>query len=295
MGQYYRFINLDKKQKCERNIELLKLTEHSYLKNPYCMDVLSLLNNEWKGDRVIHVGDYAGGKDQTTTSSLIKEIEQQNNLNTTVYEWGYSFKNIEPLKDNKNIRYVYNLDKKQFIDLKKQPIQWICYEKNKIYFAKFNTFALLVGCGNQQGGGDYYRNNKERVGLWAGDRFISSASSLKEYENFKEVKYIFNEYLPIQNRIKNINENTNKKIVSYEIINLKHFLNRCKTHDNLDITKLELSKDGLTDIEFHFLNSALKKYQKKELNKQNLKIQIEEQKSNFKDNSIDNDMEYEIC
>ena len=56
MGQYYRFYNLDKKQNCKYT-GLLKLTEHSYLGNDYCTDVLSLLCNEWKGDRIIHVGD----------------------------------------------------------------------------------------------------------------------------------------------------------------------------------------------------------------------------------------------
>lgn len=286
MGQYYRFINLDKKQKCERNLGLLKLTEHSYLNNPYCIDVLSLLNNEWKGDRVIHVGDYAEANDETTTSKIIGKIEKENNLNTKVYTWGQSFEDIKPSKINNNIRYVYNLDKKEYIDLKKQPIQWFCYEKNKISFAKFNFFALLVGCGNEQGGGDYYSNNKQRIGLWAGDRFISSSTLLKEYENYTEIKYIFNEWLPIENRIKNINENTERRIFFNEGVSLKHFLDKYKNDLKLDFSKVELDKEDLTDKEFNYLNSVLKKYKIKELNKQNLKESII--KSNCIDNSIKN-------
>ena len=43
--------------------------EHSYLGNDYCDDILKLLSNEWKGDRVLHVGDYAQPDDETTTQN----------------------------------------------------------------------------------------------------------------------------------------------------------------------------------------------------------------------------------
>ena len=59
MGQYYRFVNVDKKEISDRNRHGYKLMEHSYVANNYCNDTLRLLSNEWKGDRVIHVGDYA--------------------------------------------------------------------------------------------------------------------------------------------------------------------------------------------------------------------------------------------
>lgn len=168
MGQYYKFINLDKKQRCERRKYMLKLTEHSYLGNKYCSDILSLLANEWKGDRIIHVGDYAEGNDVTTTERLIEQIEQRNKLpdkKLTVYHWGDTFKDVKPKEDLTNIRYVYNLDKKEFVDLLKQPVQWFYYENNKIYATKFNSFALLIGCGNEQGGGDYYTKNKNKIGF----------------------------------------------------------------------------------------------------------------------------------
>lgn len=288
MGQYYRFINLDKKQKCERNIGLLKLTEHSYLKNPYCMDVLSLMLDEWKGDRIIHVGDYAQGNDGTTTSKIVDKIEKENNLNKSVYHWGESFEDIKPKRMKKNINYVYNIDKKEYINLNKQPIQWFCYEKNEIFYAKFNAFALLVGCGNEQGGGDYYRNNKNKVGSWAGDRFVSSHSLLKGYENYKEVSPIFNEWIPIKNRIKSVKDKNEKFIYYEEGVTLKHFLDRYKKDLNIDFSKLKLNKEGLTDNEFNYLKVILEKYKNKELNKLNLK--------NFMSkNDIENEMEVEIC
>lgn len=286
MGQYYRFLNLDKKQVCDRNIEFLKLTEHSYLSNPYCMDILSLLSDKWKGDRVIHVGDYAKGQDGTTTDKLIENIEQENNLKTSVFNWADSFKKVVPLKINENIRYIYNLDKREFVDLKKQPIQWFCYENNTIYYAKFNTFALLVGCGNEQGGGDYYANNKSKIGLWAGDRFISSTELLKEYENFNEIKYIFNEWLPIENKIKNTNETTEKRIFYHEGVDLKHFLDKYKNDLEIDFSKVELDKEGLTYKEYNYLNSVLKKYKSKELNK--------EKNIDQKEQNLEKDIEIEM-
>lgn len=289
MGQYYKFINLDKKQKCERNRGFLKLTEHSYLQNYYCMDVLSLMLDEWKGDKIIHVGDYAQGNDGTTTSKIIDKIERENNLEESVYHWGESFEDIKPKRMKENINYVYNLDKKEYVNLNKQPIQWFCYENNELFYAKFNAFVFLISCGNEQGGGDYYYNNKNKVGSWAGDRFVSSHSLLKEYENYKEVNYIFNECIPIKNRIKNIKDKTEKSIFYEEGVALKHFLDRYKGYVNLDFSKLKLSKENLTDNEFNYLNIILKKYKNKELNKQNLKPSLPKSNSN-----IDNDLEIEM-
>lgn len=289
MGQYYRFINIDKKQKCDRNQGMLKLMEHSYLDDEYCDDILSLISNEWKGDRILHVGDYAEGGDGTTTSELIHRIEKENNLNKNVYDWGEKFKEIEPRNVDSKIRYIYNLNRKEYIDLEKQPIQRCFYENDKIYFSKFNIFALLIACGNEQGGGDYFGINRRKIGLWAGDRFVSSASLLKEYSNFKEQKYIFNECLQLNNRIKNINEKSERQILNAEGIVLKKFLNWYKDYCKMDFSKIKIDKGRLTDGEFKYLNSILKKYKKRELYKQkNLdnKIEKEENKSE-KNSSID--------
>lgn len=281
MGQYYRFINIDKKEKCDRQQGLLKLTEHSYVANEYCMDILSLMSDEWKGDRIIHVGDYAEGNDNTTTSELIDKIEKENNLDRSVYEWGKTFTEVKPKRINTKIRYVYNLDKKEYIDLFKQPVQWCCHEKNKIYFAKFNAFALLTGCGNEQGGGDYFDINKKRIGLWAGDRLVSSASLLKEYSNFKEQKYLFDEWLRLSRRIKNINEKSERQILNGEGIVFKQFLNYCKKHGEVDISKLEIDREHLTDNEFKHFNTILKKFKRKELNKEQILTNEEEKEQTY--------------
>ncbi len=185
MGQYYKFMNIDKKQICEKNRHSWKLMEHSFLGNDYCNDILRLLSNEWKGDRVLQVGDYAQADDETLTQNIIASILKELNVpdNTSLYNYCNSFENVNP-KSKKDIRYVYNLDKKEYVDLFRQPIEW-CYCDNK-YFgtAKINSFALLIGCGNGLGGGDYHGVNKNLVGYWAGDRFISSKEPLKEYADF---------------------------------------------------------------------------------------------------------------
>lgn len=273
MGQYYIFINLDKKQKCERSKYMLKLIEHSYLGNKYCSDILSLLANKWKGDRVIHVGDYAKGNDGTTTEELIANIERENGLSKkeyTVYGWGSTFEDVKPEKDISNIRYVYNLDKKEFVDLLKQPVQWFYYEENQIYVAKFNSFALLIGCGNEKGGGDYFQINKEKVGLWAGDHFVTSESRIKDYEHFKEIKPIFNEMLNFDSKIKNYNEKSVNEILLKEGVELKEYLAFLKKANKIDFTKLRLAKKDLLNNEYDYLNTVLNKIKTKELRKQNI-------------------------
>jgi len=193
VGQYYKFINLDKKEKCDRNRFPMKLTEHSYVGNDYCNDILTLLSNEWKGDRVIHVGDYASYDDPSLTSHLISKLNREFNQTDSFYFYSDTFEDIEPNKVNKKIRYVYNLDKKEYLDLYHQPIINVWYDGSKAAFAKFNSFALLTACGNGQGGGDYSGCNEMKIGAWAGDHFVTSERKLDMYKDYKECNDVFYE------------------------------------------------------------------------------------------------------
>ncbi len=260
MGQYYKFMNLDKKQRCDRNQYMLKLLEHSYLENEHCMDILSLLSNKWKGDRVLHVGDYANGSDGTTTCEVIGKIEKDYQLNQTVYDWQDEFEDVKPEKKKNRIRYVYNLDKKEYIDLLKQPIQWFWLEKNGIHFSKLNSFALLVGCGNEQGGGDYRLVNHLQVGSWAGDHFVSSDSMLKDFEDFKENNYIFNEELGISKNRKKYDKRNEQVILFYEEKAFLEFLNRFNDYKEYDINKFKLQTYFLTDNEKERLEDFFERY-----------------------------------
>lgn len=281
MGQYYSFANIDKKQRCDRNISMLKLMEHSYVNNKWCDDILSLLSNEWKGDRILHVGDYAEGNDKSTTSDLIGEIEKENKLETTVYQFIDTFEDIKPKKFNEKIRYVYNLDKKEYIDLYTQPIQWCYLDKNQsILFTKINLFALLVACGNEQGGGDYYGVNKDMVGYWAGDKLISSPTLLKEYKDYNKLDYIFNEFLKLDSDIEELNTNTEKKILKQESKMLKQFLDNCLSYQKIDLSKVKISNRNLTDNEYQYLDNYLNKYMKRK----------EKETNNNKEGEIQNEI-----
>ncbi len=258
MGQYYKFMNIDKKEVCQKNGRYhVKLTEHSYLGNDYCNDILRLLSNEWKGDRVLHVGDYAEPYDISNTGKYIAKVVKDNDLKMSVYRWGDSFEEVSPT-NKKDIRYVYNLDKRQYVDLYKQPIQWCHYNDREIIISKFNSFALLTGCGNGQGGGDYRTVNKKEVGNWAGDRLVSSEEIIPEYKKFKQRKEIFNEMSLHYKNIKDYNTFTEKSIIKDECELLTNFIAHLKKHD-VDISKLQIDDTGLLEEEKILFNDILSK------------------------------------
>ena len=58
MGQYYIVANIDKKEYMRSNGGV-KLMEWSYNRNDLILNLMNKLANEWKGDRVYIVGDYA--------------------------------------------------------------------------------------------------------------------------------------------------------------------------------------------------------------------------------------------
>lgn len=262
MGQYYKFMNIDKKQVCQRNWHSIKLTEHSYLGNNYCDDILNLLSNEWKGDRVIHVGDYAEGNDRTTTQKLIEKIVNENDLKCSVYHWGDTFEEVKPSRE-KDIRYVYNHTKKEYVDLYKQPIQWSYCNDKEIAFTKFNSFALLTACGNGRGGGDYRSNhiNFDFVGYWAGDNIESSDTLLKDYSKYKERSCIFDELDNFKNNIFTTDKKKKQLNVSSAIEMLKMQLKYIRDSETDDISKYKIDDYGLFDYEKESLEESLKQEQ----------------------------------
>lgn len=90
MGQYYKYINLDKKiiiyPQCDS-----KLTEHSWLENNDVLAVKQLLKTLWKGDRVIHLGDYAEDRTEKTEldrqhNEFLCSIKKELNIKDSLYE-----------------------------------------------------------------------------------------------------------------------------------------------------------------------------------------------------------------
>lgn len=196
MGQYYKVVNVDKKEK------LLpwdfsngaKLMEWSYGKNHLVLAMLNLLAGKWKGDRVFVVGDYAEDDDEfepcyETLRDLIDELgirdETKDEYPVSVY--GYASDNFE----NKSAecdtvdygyRYIYNHDLKQYIDLRKCPIEWVWYYKDEdeADVTSIAPLPLLLAMGNDRGGGDFHKgcNGYEHVGSWC--------STVKSIEITKE-------------------------------------------------------------------------------------------------------------
>lgn len=258
MGQYYKFVNIDKKEVCDKNRHGYKLMEHSYVGNNYCNDILRLLSNEWKGDRVIHVGDYAESTDTSNTSNIISKICKELGIeSTTVYNYASDFNDIS-CSSNENIRYVYNIDKKEYIDLFKQPIQDFWYDEKlkKIGACKINSFALLTGCGNEQGGGDYYFKNKQYVGSWAGDKLVSSANKLKEYNNYKNRNITFNENTKYFKKIKKYYNFLENKILKDEENIFNDFIDYLKKY-NIDFSGFNLDTSDLLENEKELFSKLL--------------------------------------
>lgn len=198
MGQYHKFMNFDKKEILEPP-GLLKLMEWSYQRNEYMLQIENLIKTSWKGDRVLVIGDYADDfYEDSYSSDLLKTIRDENkdyNIKN-IYDYPYKIINNSSFYSNHlPSRYIYNDALKQYIDLKKQPIQWVCYDKNLNLLdgSKIHPLSLVLSCCNGAGGGDYYADNIYDVGCWA-----STSGSLRLSDellnlDYKEANLIFNE------------------------------------------------------------------------------------------------------
>lgn len=182
MGQYYKVINIDKKEYMRPEYGL-KLMEWSYNKNSLILNLMKKLANEWKGDRVFVVGDYAVSDDYDKSYDYKKLVEIEKELgiyketdnesySISLYHYAdNNFKQI-PLENIKNeeYKYIYNHNKKQYVDLEHCPLAWLYKDDNdKFIEIKIAPISLLLALGNGRGGGDYRTNNKFLVGNYIND------------------------------------------------------------------------------------------------------------------------------
>lgn len=184
MGQYYKIVNVDRKVYLSPH-QLgcgAKLMEWSYWKCDMVLALMNLLANEWKGDRVFVIGDYAEDDDQTepcymVIKNLIDELgfrgQKIDGYDVTLY--GYAdekFKDVSVLADTEDhgLRYIYNHDLELVIDIEKCPVEWAWYDKeeSKGHITKVAPLPLLLAMGNDRGGGDYHSGHRgfEHVGTW---------------------------------------------------------------------------------------------------------------------------------
>jgi hypothetical protein len=173
MGQYYKPINVDKKQFVYSPAygNGLKLMEHSWIGNGFVGVVEDLVaeGGAWHGDRIVWAGDYADD-----------EKNRKSNLWSLI---GDKDKNeIQPEPTKNKYRYVVNLDTEEFVDTKKVPLSdvWEDPKTGKEWPYQIHPLPILTCEGNGRGGGDLHKEDP-LVGKWARNRVIVSKRKPKGY------------------------------------------------------------------------------------------------------------------
>jgi len=180
MGQYYIAVILGENQENKKEIIRFfmesfinsgsKLTEHSYLDNPFVNTFEYFLTPEsmFYKSRVVWAGDYAN-----------KEIESDKNLYHITQDFpnkSFHTEMTQVAKSTKDYHFIVNHTKKQYVD------------KNKNIY---HPLPLLTTEGNGRGGGDYYGTDADKIGYWARDIISSEKEKPDGYDelilNFKEM------------------------------------------------------------------------------------------------------------
>ncbi len=206
MGQYYKPVNLEKKQFLYSHDygNGLKLMEHSWLGNLFvdAIERLLILGGAWYKTPIVWAGDYAESeKDKAkkakgynlNTLCYLKEYDETKKLyiqelknhakkrNRKLYlQEKQLFDKIEPLVAKKKLsgyHFIVNHTKNEFIDKRKglkDSSGW-----------QIHPLPLMTCEGNGGGGGDFYgKDNLNLIGSWA--RNIISIEK-KAPKGYKEI------------------------------------------------------------------------------------------------------------
>lgn len=217
MGQYYIGVNIDKK---EHLVPLdfktgQKLMESCYVGNDF-VDALSwLVENDWHGDRVCLIGDYAfdsferelGAEAYDKLKTLeedpyeLRRSKDSRNVSTRFSTYGpYRFEeNAAEIDsatreiDAPTLRYVYNATKGVYLDRDEAPVAWgFVDDDGKMQIVRIDPLTLFLAVGNGLGGGDYRQGpGYELVGSWALD--VVGATDT-EPEGMEKIPCPFDEY-----------------------------------------------------------------------------------------------------
>lgn len=179
MGQYYMAIILQENEDNEPEYIMayleafgsgMKLTEHSYLENPFVNTFEYQLTKEgiFYKKRVVWAGDYADNE-KGSEINLYKLTEKypDKSLNSL---------NI-PVRVTNKFHYIVNHTKKQYTDKRKQRL--------------FHPLPLLTTEGNGRGGGDFRGKGDNLIGIWARD-VISVETEIPD--KYNELICEFKEY-----------------------------------------------------------------------------------------------------
>jgi hypothetical protein len=187
MGQYYKPININKKEWLYSHDynNGLKLMEHSYIGNNFVNAVENLLieGGSWFKNKIVWAGDYADEEPTSEWTNLKDEYP-----NKCLYSIiGIEKNEIKPKntkKIDKKYRYLCNFDRKEYVDyeaVKEIEKDW-----------KINPLPLLTAEGNGRGGGDFHEDGigSVFVGTWARNKIgimVEIPKGFTELDpNFKE-------------------------------------------------------------------------------------------------------------
>jgi hypothetical protein len=160
----------------------LKLMEHSWIGNNFVGAVETLITKggEWFGKPIVWAGDYADPEIDKNGETL-KHIYEGKEYETNLYDLCKTeLKPAEPGENHKPLRFLKNLDTKEFVDLNKVPVSDTWNDNDY----RIHPLPLLTCEGNGRGGGDFRGNEKDLVGKWARNRVVIQKSKPK---NCKEI------------------------------------------------------------------------------------------------------------
>lgn len=196
MGQYYLVANVDKQEYMQGN-GFVKLMEWSYNRNPIVLSLEELMDNEWKGDRIYVIGDYADSESALCHSDLIRDLEKEFGCNSLYSHIQSRFKRLNYAEDiSVDFRYIFNHNQKCFVDMEHCPLDihlGVFQNRGKWYHATIAPLPLLLALGNGLGGGDYRGNNDHQVGEWAKDSDKIEICEEMKYPEYKEYQPEFYE------------------------------------------------------------------------------------------------------
>lgn len=197
MGQYYQAFTM-KGDNIEKYVSFdydngMKLTEHSYIGNSYTNAIYHEIHNNPM--RVAWIGDYSDdlANNEARGAHYLHKIDfHKDFMPCYEYCWDWEalprkirFKKLLVTSDSK-FRYLVNHTTKQYIDLCKYINQ---YEHKKYIY---DPLPLLTACGNGLGGGDYFGENKNIIGIWAFD-VLELVCQKRRIDGYQEFKIKFDE------------------------------------------------------------------------------------------------------
>ena len=170
MGQYYIAANIDKRESITINgrypgMKLLEIAEGTIESRA----IINMIAGPWKGDRVYLAGDYADLQQKHAGYyKVLSKLTDELHLTETsggIYKLADNeFAKIEADTEDHGYRFIYNHDKKQYIDICHCPK---CGIENEWCQGYISPLPILIAMGNGLGGGDYCNSeNDELAGTW---------------------------------------------------------------------------------------------------------------------------------